>query len=529
MFCNYCGAPNPDDAIFCHRCGKQRPVMTSPQAMEPASPPEVSSPYHYGGDEQSALQQIVMEQGTVPTSSPSLPPSQEPFSSPPVQQNRPRRSRTALSLLVVALLLLGSWAGFTYLNRSTPTKTLETVSTALKNNDLLTVYAQFSVALKNRLGAEPAWAQGQQTYYKDLGGLKNATVSSVSENGSSVSGLVTLAFGNGKTEVDSVVLINENNTWVIDKTAVKMPKGTISEFATDIGAFDITTGPDGNLWFTGTDINKFGRISTSGSLTDTHSMSVFAIPATNGWLSGITTGPDGNLWLAEQNGNKIARISPDGAIINEFPIPTANSGVIDITAGPDGNLWFTEFNGNKIGRISPNGSISEFAIPTTNSGPAYITAGPDGNLWFVEQMGNQIGRISPNGTISEFALPTGNGTPVDITKGPDGNLWFTEYYGDKIGRISPDGSISEFAVPTTTGSVVASTAGPQDITTGPDGNLWFTEDSANKIGRISPSGSISEFAVPTANSRPAGIITGPDGNLWFTEYGGNQIGRISVG
>ena len=106
--------------------------------------------------------------------------------------------------------------------------------------------------------------------------------------------------------------------------------------------------------------------------------------------SAITAGPDGNLWFTERNVNKIGRITPGGTV-TEYAIPTANSFLSAITAGPDGNLWFTERNINKIGRITPGGTVTEYATPTANSGPGGITAGPDGNLWFTEVDTNKIG------------------------------------------------------------------------------------------------------------------------------------------
>lgn len=36
---------------------------------------------------------------------------------------------------------------------------------------------------------------------------------------------------------------------------------------------------------------------------------------------GITTGPDGNLWFTEAVGNKIGRMSPTGTLIAEYPLP----------------------------------------------------------------------------------------------------------------------------------------------------------------------------------------------------------------
>src|SRR5262245_31930788 len=67
---------------------------------------------------------------------------------------------------------------------------------------------------------------------------------------------------------------------------------------------------------------------------------------------GITTGPDGNLWFTEVCASQIGRITPDG-IVTEFPLPYRYSSPQDITTGSDGNLWFNENNGRRIGRITP--------------------------------------------------------------------------------------------------------------------------------------------------------------------------------
>ena len=141
----------------------------------------------------------------------------------------------------------------------------------------------------------------------------------------------------------------------------------------------------------------------------------FPLPSANSAPDGITAGPDGNLWFTESQIAKIGRITPGGQI-TEFPIPS-NDLPYAITAGPDGNLWFTDCvgrgdcrGGGRIGRITPSGTITEFAVPTVAAWPESITPGPDGNLWFTEcvfdSKGNcidsKIGRITPSGNITEF-------------------------------------------------------------------------------------------------------------------------------
>ncbi|HJT57436.1 MAG TPA: Virginiamycin B lyase, partial [Ktedonobacteraceae bacterium] len=66
---------------------------------------------------------------------------------------------------------------------------------------------------------------------------------------------------------------------------------------------------------------------------------------------GITTGPDGELWFTEYADNQIGRVTLSGKF-DQFPIPTAGSCPVDITYGADGRLWFTEYEANQIGRVT---------------------------------------------------------------------------------------------------------------------------------------------------------------------------------
>src|SRR6266851_3559054 len=47
----------------------------------------------------------------------------------------------------------------------------------------------------------------------------------------------------------------------------------------------------------------------------------FPIPTTDSESFDITAGPDGNLWFTEFNGNKIGRINTAGTTITEFSVP----------------------------------------------------------------------------------------------------------------------------------------------------------------------------------------------------------------
>src|SRR5947209_94431 len=72
---------------------------------------------------------------------------------------------------------------------------------------------------------------------------------------------------------------------------------------------------------------------------------------------GITTGPDGNVWFTLNDG-EIGRITPSGMITRFATGITPGSTPSDITAGPDGALWFTE--SSVVGRITTTGQVSTF-------------------------------------------------------------------------------------------------------------------------------------------------------------------------
>jgi hypothetical protein len=79
----------------------------------------------------------------------------------------------------------------------------------------------------------------------------------------------------------------------------------------------------------------------------------------------ITTGADGNLWFTEFEGNRIGRITPSGTVTEFSAGITPGSAPYGIAAGPDGQVWFTERAGNRIGRIT----VTE-AVPPPPSAPA---------------------------------------------------------------------------------------------------------------------------------------------------------------
>ncbi|MEI7682696.1 MAG: Ig-like domain-containing protein [Candidatus Saccharibacteria bacterium] len=278
--------------------------------------------------------------------------------------------------------------------------------------------------------------------------------------------------------------------------------------------FGITSGPDGNLWFTERSKDFIGKITTSGVVTE------YPVTTIGTDKFSITAGPDNNLWFTEGSANKIGKITTSG-VVTEYSVPTASANPFRIIASSDGNLWFTEESASGIAKITTSGVITEYVTPTSNSGPDGITLGPDGNIWFAERNTNNIAKVTPAGVITEYHIGSSLDTNV-VVAGPDGNIWFAESTAGKIGKMATDGTIlAEFSLPHTSTFF--------EMAAGPEGNVWYTQPMATDvIGRVTPEGTITEFTPPTSNFQVAGITTGPDGNIWFTEQSESKIGSMTI-
>jgi streptogramin lyase len=242
----------------------------------------------------------------------------------------------------------------------------------------------------------------------------------------------------------------------------------------------------------------------------------------------ITTGPDGNLWFTEGYANRIGKINPTSSVITQYIVPTplGFSFPHDIVTGPDGNVWFTERDAWKISKINPTtGVITQYSVLPVESAPKGITVGPDGNIWFTEYSAQRIGKMKTDGTLlAEYLLPESAAQPREIITGSDGNLWYTANGAgaNRIGKVTTSGVFTEYPVSGTGANV-------HGIALGPDGNIWFAETGDSEIGRITPAGAITEFG-DTADANvpdgPIGIWTGSDGNMWFTQS--DSLGRLAL-
>ena len=266
---------------------------------------------------------------------------------------------------------------------------------------------------------------------------------------------------------------------------------TFTEFTIPTSASSptgITSGPDGNLWFTENSAvsgNKIGRITTAGVFTE------FTIPTGACLPYGITAGPDGNLWFAE-SANQQNRTDHHRRRLHRVhgprPITAARP---SIASGPDGNLWFTEANSNKIGQITTSGVVTEFTVPTANFEPYGIAAGPDGNLWFTELQGNKIGRITTAGVITEFSDPHGQQRPGD-DRGRPGRQPLVHGGRRRQDRADHDGG-RRHRIHHRPHCQQRALMASRPVPTATSGS----RRRANRIGRITTAGVVTEFTIGT--------------------------------
>lgn len=304
-----------------------------------------------------------------------------------------------------------------------------------------------------------------------------------------------------------------------------------------IGAAQIVSGPDGNLW-SYLPVPAFpyfiDKLSPSGA--------VLAAYSAVGAIDGIAAGPDGDVWYAAttgQAGPAIVRITPSGQQ-TPFALPAGDGIPTSVAAGPDGRIWFAA-TGGFIGEVSQTGAVTQFPIPTQgNRSIVQLAAGSDGALWFTQDLDNAsgwtgvstVGRITVDGAVSLYPLPAGTGLAGGITLGSDGKMWLTETTNPQnasiLFSVTPTGILNLYPLPFgARGSV---------LTSGPDGNLWIVENFDTQVGQTNH----GQIAVVDTDGeqvatyqRPGlseleGVAAGPDGNIWYTDDGSHAFVQIDL-
>src|SRR6266699_1387874 len=148
---------------------------------------------------------------------------------PPTQRPNRRRLWTILGailgVVVIALIIFGVIG---YVNRSTPTKSLNAFCTALKGGDYQTDYNQLASGLQSKLGSEADFAAGYASN-GGLGKITNCTVTNVNDEAGT--GTINYTFAQGNALVVDYSLSDENGSSKITRTQPRSsPTLTLSNY-----------------------------------------------------------------------------------------------------------------------------------------------------------------------------------------------------------------------------------------------------------------------------------------------------------
>ncbi|HEY4035069.1 MAG TPA: hypothetical protein VGL94_14000, partial [Ktedonobacteraceae bacterium] len=145
---------------------------------------------------------------------PSLPPTPDQIGVP--QRRKGRIGLWIAIAIIVVLVIAGSaWGTFSYINRSTPTKTLQAFCTAFQKGDAQGLYNVLSKHAQGEASVDKLKAVFEFLQY--AGGIQSCTVSNVQNNGSKATGDVSMNLkGTKPGQPYPEHLINDGGTWKVD-------------------------------------------------------------------------------------------------------------------------------------------------------------------------------------------------------------------------------------------------------------------------------------------------------------------------
>lgn len=250
---------------------------------------------------------------------------------------------------------------------------------------------------------------------------------------------------------------NDDETWSVGLVSADGAI-TVYPLSAETSVSGITEARDGSLWVAetltnpNTDAQKLaiGRITRRGVIT-TFAVRLGKTDSMYGEpLGAITTGPDGNVWFTggyvAKNGDSqtsfIGRITTRGKV-RLFPLPRSFSsssssyGVFDpadessIVSGPGANLWFAAGNAHGtpgVAEISTDGKLGRF-VPAEIYGN--FVAGSKGEIWFTGNgfaQSGQLALVTRSGIVVTYDLPAQDyeyGGIAGVAVGTGGELWLT--------------------------------------------------------------------------------------------------------
>jgi hypothetical protein len=285
----------------------------------------------------------------------------------------------------------------------------------------------------------------------------------------------------------------------------------------------MTLGPDGNLWFTGSEQEGPGSIClgvpvlvsvspSSAAVGTITNLATLSANAFTGTLSSIVTGPGGDLWFIENfpiglqgatygsSQTATARCAPPSSTTTELAglvaDPNSSSTLYTITVTTTGGSIGPALYAIQPVTITGSGATATCAFSTSGTIPLPSSV-PVGSLIAINQSGTTVLAVVAASAVYEYGtngtqlmactIPSGYSPSLTAAiVGPDGNLWVANGFQTTPSglagtpgffRVLPDGSggclTQLFPVPTTyfPASLVTSA-----------GALFYVANQANGFG-----------------------------------------------
>jgi streptogramin lyase len=225
----------------------------------------------------------------------------------------------------------------------------------------------------------------------------------------------------------------EGDAWVamydadaIDRIA---PDGARTRFPLPAGSepYDLVLGPDGAFWILEQGNAKIGRMTTAGVVTNE-----YAVPSGETGQSGITVGPEGNIWFTDTEMGEIGRLIPDpivsggggsgsgaggGANNTAPPPPNAHTTAPSFTIGPafaPARFRVAVKTPKKAAGGAPVGSKIKFSLSETAAVTMTLTVKAPGRLSGKKCVAPS--KAKPGATKCDRQLAKGN-LPLDAKAG----------------------------------------------------------------------------------------------------------------
>ena len=282
----------------------------------------------------------------------------------------------------------------------------------------------------------------------------------------------------------------------------------------EFGGFSIAVAPNGDVWYTAP--GGVGRLTPTGTPT-WYSLAKAAGPGD------IHLGPDGAMWFVEAGVDKVGRITSDGSI-SEF---TGSPLLGDLNAlGFDapGNVWVSGTNSQYVAKMGRKGELTIIDLPYDGDtapqlpwGSQSIVLGGDGSMWISEYQ-SPIVHIAKNGSISRVAV---SGPVLSLVVGPDGDPRYIHGFNldpsMALVTLHPDGS------------TLSAPISPRYETSEPLSHEILGSDKALWCGgyhwyyRVALDGSLTRYWIPGDNPAPASFAQRGDGPIWAIGQTGSSV------